>query len=315
MDTLKMRFKLNGLEFELEGKEETVKSEFENFKEFVSNKLLNRPDVITTNPTGPTTSKLLGGVKPVDLNSTDVVDIPILKEIVKKDLPKTEPDWILIYAFYATEYGDKMFTEKDIKDKYQETGRTNESRLKNLSNNLKSLLNKEYIKLHNDTEYLLKQTGIDYCNQIITGNSTSKSIKKEKTKSTKKKVDNVTSTDDKEKKKSAKSSVKFVDLDLKTDQIESLTTFYKSKEPKTQNEEVAVVMKWYANHMGKAEISIEEINYLLSICSKVPSALEQVLINMKGSKYRWVSNTEDGKVKLSSIGDSFVLTKLPKTTK
>jgi hypothetical protein len=99
-------------------------------------------------------------------------------------------------------------------------------------------------------------------------------------------------------------------LDFSQDTIAELINYFKTKSPKTQNEEVGVVMKWYKDYSGKTEISIKEINYLLSICSKVPSALDQVLINMKGSKFRWVSYGNQEKVKLTSIGETYINTKL-----
>lgn len=40
-DLLKVRFKLHGLEFELEGKENVVKDEFDKFKGFISQLLPN----------------------------------------------------------------------------------------------------------------------------------------------------------------------------------------------------------------------------------------------------------------------------------
>jgi len=47
METLKMKFKLHGLEFEIEGKESVVKEEFNNFKAFITNDLLSKINVIT----------------------------------------------------------------------------------------------------------------------------------------------------------------------------------------------------------------------------------------------------------------------------
>lgn len=39
--TLKIKFKLNDLELELEGQQQTVKNEFEKFKTFINNHFLN----------------------------------------------------------------------------------------------------------------------------------------------------------------------------------------------------------------------------------------------------------------------------------
>ena len=74
-------------------------------------------------------------------------------------------------------------------------------------------------------------------------------------------------------------------------------------------------MKWYKDNLKASDMTVSEISYLLNICTKVPAALEQVLVNIKSDKLRWVVNTNDGRVKLSSIGDAFVSSKLPKENK
>lgn len=101
---------------------------------------------------------------------------------------------------------------------------------------------------------------------------------------------------------------------LSSNEITLLTDFFNSKKPQTQNEKIAVVMKWYKDHVNSNEISLEKINYLMKVCSKVPSALGQVLINMKGDGFRWVSNAgSKGNVQLTSIGETHVIKKLPRT--
>jgi hypothetical protein len=186
MDNLKMKFKLHGLEFELEGSEDTVKKEFENFKSFTL-ELMSKGNIITPNNPANNLGANIKQIGPTeDSTLVDLIDYPAMKEIVRKDLPKSEMDWILIYAFYTSEFGENTFTEKAIRGFYESTGRKNTSRVNNISNNIKSLLNKNYIKVHNDTEYLLKDAGIKYAHEIIKGNSSSKSVNRNssKTKST-----------------------------------------------------------------------------------------------------------------------------------
>lgn len=317
MDTLKMKFKLHGLEFELEGNEATVKKEFENFKTFtldiMSKVNIVTPQVTTINSGHPT--KHIGPIH--DATTIETGEYPAMKEIVKKDLPKAETDWILIYAFYASAYGDKTFTEKDIRNYYESTGRKNVSRLNNLSNNVKSLLKQNYIKVHNDTEYLIKDTGITYAQQILEGNSTTKAVKRlgSKTKASVSSKSDEKNDSVKTKKSNKSNSVGFVDLKLTPAEQKSLNDFFVTKKPKTQNEKVAVVMKWFIDDKKTDEVSMEEMNYLLSIAAETPSALAQVLGNMVGSGFRWVTKGEIGKYKLSSIGENYVVNKLPKTSK
>lgn len=303
MDTLKMRFKLHAMEFEIEGKEETVKKEFADFKEFITGQLLSKINIVVPEVTTITrehTPKQIGNIE--DIKTITSNDYPVLKEVVKKDLPKSETDWILVYGFYASDYGENPFSDADINKYYGDTGRKNTSRIKNLSNNIKGLLNKNYIKMHNDTEYILKEDGIKYARQILQGNSTSKGSHKQHTS---KPVKESSEKNTNKKNKPAKKNV-FVDLNLSPQKINLLKAFFAEKKPKTQNEQVAVVMKWFKDDTNNDEISLEEINYLLSLTSKAPSALGQVLINMGGSGFHWVNKGTIGKYKLSSIGEAHV---------
>ena len=312
-----MKFKLHGLEFEIEGNETTVKEEFANFKAFITDDLLTRVNIIepqVTTITQPTPVRQIGQIQ--EAATVEMTDFPVLKEVVKKDLPKTESDWIVIYGLYSSDFGEKSFTEKDIRSQYEATGRNKSSRLGNITNNIKTLLNKGFFKMHNDNEYLLKEAGLEFAKQILQGNSTSKTVNRVAKKTKTEGKEKSTIATDKKTKSTKPSSTKFVDLALPSNELTALTEFFNSKKPQTQNEKIAVVMKWYKDHINSNEISLEEINYLMKVCSKVPSALAQVLINMKGDGFRWVSNTNNnGNVQLTSIGETYVINKLPKTTK
>ncbi|MCC6371061.1 MAG: hypothetical protein IT236_08665 [Bacteroidia bacterium] len=136
MENLKMKFKLHGLEFEIEGNEATVKEEFANFKAFITDDLLSKvniivPQVTTISPT--TTPRRIATT--LDTNAIELDDFPAMKEIVKRDLPKSESDWVLIYSFYASQFGESPFTEEDIKNLYEQSGRRNNNRIANFSNN------------------------------------------------------------------------------------------------------------------------------------------------------------------------------------
>ena len=317
MDSLKMKFKLHGLEFEIEGNETTVKAEFANFKAFITEDLLTKVNIIApqvTTITQPTTVRQIGPIQ--EATTVDFTGFPVLMEIVKRDLPKTESEWILIYGFYASNFGDYPFSIKHIKDKYEECGRKDNKYFKNIDNNIRTILKKGYFKMHTSSEYIIKEQGIEYAKQILQGNSTSKTVNRVVKKSKVESKEKSTVAIDKKPKNPKSSSLKFVDLALPSNEITALTEFFNSKKPQTQNEKIAVIMKWYKDHINSNEISLEEINYLMKICSKVPSALVQVLVNMKGDGFRWVSNTNNnGYVQLTSIGENYVINKLPKITK
>ena len=140
MDNLKIKFKLHGLEFELEGAEATVKKEFEQFKSFTL-EILSKVNIVTSQVTTTAPGLSPKVILPTqDTTALDSNEYPVMKEIVKRDLPKAETDWILVYAFYASRYGENTFTEEEIKKYYESTSRKNVSRMANLSNNIKSIL-------------------------------------------------------------------------------------------------------------------------------------------------------------------------------
>lgn len=321
MDTLKMKFKLHGLEFELEGKEATVKEEFANFKSFITADLMSKVNImtpqVTTIPQGQPHRQL--DTPPLDVAATVITDVPTLKDIKLRDLAKSETDWLLVYAYYASEGGTKEFTRDNIIQLYKDTDRRTDNRIKSLSQFFKNISKALYIKSTNDTHFILLEKGKLRVAEIFNGNAKGSNRKPSaKTKSSDvSKIIEKKSGETKVKKIKANkgNSIGFVDLNLPTTEITALTDFFKTKNPKGQNEEVAVVMKWYKDHIKTNEISLQEINYLLSICSKVPSALEQVLINMKGPKFHWVANKGEGKVSLTSIGETHVISKLPKVDK
>jgi hypothetical protein len=114
------------------------------------------------------------------MEETQHEDYPTLKQLLIKNYPKNETEWILCYAFFASEYGEDTFRKEDITVRYKENGRYTASTNANLSNNINSCIKKDWIKDVNKDEFILKQEGIDYAKEILKGNSTAKEVKKTK---------------------------------------------------------------------------------------------------------------------------------------
>ena len=92
---------------------------------------------------------------------------PVMKDIVIRDLAKTEREWMLIYALYSSEFGKKTFTRDDLISKYQDSDRKTDSRMANLSNNIRNLIKANYFKYINDDEMLLTTQGQEMANEIL----------------------------------------------------------------------------------------------------------------------------------------------------
>lgn len=110
----------------------------------------------------------------------ETVDYPTLKQLVIKNYPKNEPEWILCYAFFASKYGNETFKKEDIVEGYKECNRYTNSNKMNLSNNFNACIKKDWIKDINKDEFILKPEGVTYAKEVLSGNSTSKEVKRAK---------------------------------------------------------------------------------------------------------------------------------------
>lgn len=248
--------------------------------------------------------------EPVEVQDSN--DLPTLMDVKLRDLVKNESDWLLIFVFYSSERGTKEFSREDIIKSYNDIDMYTISRRKNLSKYIKGLVKALFMKSTNETKFILLKEGKEKAIGILTGVIESKSTSKSSSKKNDVKNAGTNPLELKVKKSKGSNSVNFVDLKLNVDEQKSLRKLFETKKPKSQNEHVLVVMKWCKETKRNNEVSIEEINYFLSLVSKAPSALPQVLANMRGQKFRWVMNGSVGKYVLSSIGESFIDNNLPK---
>lgn len=100
-------------------------------------------------------------------DSKEQKSFPTMKDIVIRDLPKTEREWILIYALYATEFGSRPIVRDDITLKYEESNRKTDIRIGNLTNNIKNMIKSGQLKYINDNEMLLTPMGIEMAKDIL----------------------------------------------------------------------------------------------------------------------------------------------------
>lgn len=248
----------------------------------------------------------------IDIIEINNDDTPTLNDVKLRDLAKNETDWLLVYMYFASEKGTKEFTRENIIQLYKDSGRRTDNRIKSLSQYFKRVAQALYIKSTNETNFILLDKGKKKVLEIFKGNSVASP---KQSKPIKKGSSNNGKSVNKSNPKTTTKAIRFIDLKLTLPEQESLNNFYDSKKPTTQNEKVIVAMKWFLNNNDSEEVAIEEMNYLLSIASKTPPALKQVLGNMVGSKFRWVTKGSKGKYQLSSIAENHIANNLPKKSK
>ncbi|CAN5139386.1 hypothetical protein BH20ACI1_BH20ACI1_08080 [soil metagenome] len=101
------------------------------------------------------------------INVEEDSDFPSLDDVVIKDLPKNEPEWVLVYCFYASNFGRERFTRNNIKDCYKKSKRDSDSTRKNLTQNINSAVKKDWIKSLPNDDYIMKDEGVEQAKSIL----------------------------------------------------------------------------------------------------------------------------------------------------
>ena len=295
METLKVKFKLNGLEFELEGNENTVKEELGIFKDFVMSSLITK---LTSSPV-PQTAQLTGNGKPEnDFDGT--LEYPPLKEVVMLDLPKSEVEWICVYSFYASNFGKDPFKDSDIKDLYESSKRRNDSRMANFSGNFNKVLNNGWIKVLNDQEFSITKKGSSETIKIInrsneddsqfaSNSRTTVKLKKTKTKATSKGTLSLVNT-----------------LNLNPSNEKSLKDFFSQFLSKTFFEKNLLFIYYLERLLHVDGIGINHIyTCYKNAGEKVPGNLYQSLVDTKNQK-GWIESKEINNLRITIAGENYV---------
>lgn len=94
--------------------------------------------------------------------------LPTLEEVCNANRPGPEREWILIYALYASESGKRTISRDDIVLKYEETGRKDQSKINNLTNNIANAVKKGWIDHPGDKKFYITPLGIKIAFDIAT---------------------------------------------------------------------------------------------------------------------------------------------------
>lgn len=313
---LKMKFKLHQLEFELEGDQEIVKEQFENFKSFITGDLL--PVINIEKPKPSESPKIASKEIPrqitetEDISHSEIIDTPTLKDIKLRDLAKTEKDWMIVYSFLAADGGNNTFTRANVIDLYKESGRFSDKIANGLSQYFKTLAKADIIKATSDTEFIILQEGKEKAIQIFQGNSQSKTSK-----STTKSIKSSSKKDSKTAKKSG-SSKKFEftldkNLNLRPDGKDSLKDFASKYDISSTPKQIILIIHYLKNILSESQVGGNQIyTGLDSLGVRIPESLKQIIINTKGRSYGWLDYDNVDDISLSQKGKNVVKHDLPK---
>ena len=80
---------------------------------------------------------------------------------------KKETNWILIYTLYATDFGTKAVSKKEISSMYKSTNRYTTTRSKNFAANIKKLVTDKLISAINDNDFIITDKGKEEANKLL----------------------------------------------------------------------------------------------------------------------------------------------------
>ena len=154
---LRVKFSQGEVVIELEGDSATVLSELRSIKKDGVGRLVEFFAHSSSPPKLPSGVKLTGKASQLSaVVHQDIKGFPSLNDIVLKDLPKSEPEWIAVYSYFSSNAGKKTFTRDELWEQYKSSGRVTENRNANLSNNIKQTVKSGWLsKISNDTFSLL----------------------------------------------------------------------------------------------------------------------------------------------------------------
>lgn len=288
-DIFKLKVCIGNANIELEGEGNLVHTIFCELRESglgqLSGSVLvqSKPDEVTNTNT-PCAEEI--DVESKKTQNTELIELPQINTIVIKNLPKTEAEWVVVYALYTSEQGTKLFSKEDLRQMYQDSGRWDDNRSKNFSQNLKKAVAEDWFSIVNESMYSLLETGKKMAYEIIqrpVGNNGSKKQKKSAS--------------------STKTTYTPVDLGLNEVQRQELRQYLLSF-TSVNNMERAVLIAYKLLEYGIAEFNEESIFTALRIADLSTSYdIKSSLTNGKSKKNYFILGDTTGMYKLHHIGE------------
>ena len=229
--------------------------------------------------------------KKIPSASIPSTDLPNIRDVVIKNFPKTESEWILVYAAYCSEQGTKTFTAEDIRQMYHDTNRYTESRNKNFAANIKKCVSDGFFTCVNDTDFSLSVTGQDTAFSILNRSAEGKNNP------TKKKGGSAF----------AKMSYQLIELNLEKKEREEMKKYIDSF-PKLNNIEKALILaSWLKTHANISEVNEHTIfSALRTVGYNTSFDIKSSLTNGKNKKNYFTAGTTAGFYKIHHIGEDHI---------
>ena len=233
-------------------------------------------------------------------------EYPALKAVAMKNLPASETEWIVTYAFYASDYGVKIFSHDDIINKYRESSRFNKDTTKKyLSTHLKRAVQQGFINPLN-VDYSILDEGIKKAKEIIS--RTSSSSPKATRKATKSKSQEDQTNEGKDKKerkslsKSGKSAKRLTDINFHPSSKDSLDKFCKEFSIKNDSERNLLFVYYLSETLKISAINNDHIYTCYDeLDLRIPENIQSSINNTK-TRTGWIETDNNSNIVVTVKG-------------
>lgn len=231
---------------------------------------------------------------------------PSLQSVVMKNLPANEAEWIIVYSFYSSNFGSEIFTRQNILDMYGETNRRTESRTKNFSQYLKTVVKSNSINpINNKGEFSLLDKGKERAIEIIQRTSSSP-VKSTKTTASAKEVAVKSNTSKKSTPKGKSNALTLVNtINFHPKDAENLKDFYSKLDTKSNFEKNLVFVYYLKEVLKLSDIGVNHIYTCYKhVGERVPGNLYQSLLDTNKHK-AWIDTSNLSQISVAVPGENY----------
>lgn len=235
-------------------------------------------------------------------NNAKTEGYPAMRHLVMNTIPSSEVEWVIVYAFYSSNFGENPFTRKDIMNQYEESGRKTVQRFNNLTGSITNAVKGNYSTPINNEDFSIANKGIEKAKEIISRTSGSSQKIRSSSKAKKGNGDDENKmTKGKKSSNAIKSYKKLPDINFYPSEQKSLLDFIKDYKIKNDSER-NLLFTYYLSEILK--ITPITLSHLYTCYDEVNHKIpENMVKSLDNTKYRtsWLE-TKNSNIEITTRG-------------
>lgn len=212
-----------------------------------------------------------------------------LLAIAMKKLPASETEWIVVYSFFASNYGKDLFSKDALLEKYKESNRFDDSKKSYLSRNITAAVKGGYLNPL-ATGYSILEDGVTKAKEIISRTSSSP-VKKPSAKKSSTETGAGDETSTKKSSRGKKTLKRLNNIDFEPQGKESLRDYFSKYTTVSDSERTLLFINYMQNILEISPITFDHIFTCYDLLNlRVSENLQQTVRNSANTK-GWFETT------------------------